>query len=92
MSDEKRGHKILKGGSKNFGKRYIPCDDLIVVAQHQDEELCEFIAMDKQASWYENVRFKLIAPEELPDILSFKRTGQFTVIVFDDLAREPLTT
>jgi hypothetical protein len=82
MSGEKRGHKIPKGGSKNFGERYIPCDDLIVVAQHQDEELWEtvqcfyeFIAKDKQAPWYENVRFKLIAPEELPDIVSFKRTG-----------------
>ena len=32
MSGEKRGHKILKGGSKNFGERYIPCDDLIVIA------------------------------------------------------------
>ena len=60
----------------------ISCDDLIVVAQHQDEELWEavqcfyeFIAKDKQAPWYENVRFKLIAPEELPDISSFKRTG-----------------
>ncbi|CAB5354161.1 unnamed protein product [Rhizophagus irregularis] len=49
-------------------------------------------AKDKQALWYENVRFKLIAPEELPDISSFKRTGQFTVIVFDDLAGEPLAT
>ena len=99
MSGEKRGHKIPKGGSKNFGERYIPCDDLIVVAQHQDEELWEavqcfyeFIAMDKQAPWYENVRFKLITPEELPDISSFKRTGRFTVIVFDDLAGELLVT
>ena len=82
MSGEKRGHKIPKGGSKNFGERYIPCDDLIVVAQHQDEELWEtvqcfyeFIAKDKQAPWYENVRFKLIALEELPDIVSFKRIG-----------------
>ena len=56
MSGEKRDHKIPKGGSKNFGERYIPCDDLIVVAQHQDEELWEtvqcfyeFIAKDKQA-------------------------------------------
>ena len=48
--------------------------------------------MDKQAPWYENVRFKLITPEELPDISSFKRTGRFTVIVFDDLAEKPLTT
>ncbi|RHZ79670.1 hypothetical protein Glove_142g24 [Diversispora epigaea] len=85
MSGEKRGHKIPKDGSKNFGERYIPCDDLIVVAQHQDEELWEavqcfyeFIAMDKQAPWYENVKFKLIAPEELHDISSFKRTGRFT--------------
>src|SRR6266496_4837068 len=38
------------------------------------------------------VRFKLIMTEELPDISSFKRTGQFTVIVFDDLAGEPLAT
>jgi len=38
------------------------------------------------------VRFKLIAPEELPDIVSFKRTGRTTVIVFDDLAGEPLAT
>jgi len=97
MFGEKRGHKIPKGGSKNFGERYIPCDDLIVVAQHQDEELWEtvqcfyeFIAKDKQAPWYENVRFKLIAPEELPDISSFKRTGRSTLIVFDDLAGEPL--
>ncbi|CAB5197932.1 unnamed protein product [Rhizophagus irregularis] len=43
MSGEKRGHKIPKGGSKNFGKRYILCDDLIVVAQHQDEELWEVV-------------------------------------------------
>ena len=31
MSGEKRGHKIPKGGSKNFGVRYISCDDLIVI-------------------------------------------------------------
>ncbi|CAG8681624.1 6596_t:CDS:2 [Rhizophagus irregularis] len=49
-------------------------------------------AMDKQAPWYENMRFKLIAPEDLPDISSFKRTGRSTVIVFDDLAGEPLAT
>jgi len=99
MSGKKCGHKIPKGGSKNFGERYIPYDNLIVVAQHRDEELWEavqcfyeFIAMDKQAPWYENVRFKLITPEKLPDISSFKRTGRFTVIVFDDLAGEPLAT
>jgi hypothetical protein len=99
MSGEKRGHKISKGGSKNFGKRYIPCNDLIVIMQHQNEELWEavqcfyeFIAMDKQALWYENVRFKLIASKKLPDISSFKRTGRFTVIVFDDLIGETLAT
>ncbi|CAG8650421.1 20550_t:CDS:2 [Cetraspora pellucida] len=30
--------------------------------------------------------------EELPDILSFKRTGRSTAIVFDDLASELLAT
>ncbi|CAG8802193.1 16232_t:CDS:1, partial [Gigaspora margarita] len=99
ISGEKRSHKIPKVRSKNFGKKNIPCDNLIVVVQHQDEELWEvvqcfyeFIAMDKQAPWYKNVRFKLIVSEELPDISSFKRTGRFTVIVFDDLAGKPLAT
>ncbi|CAG8841576.1 41953_t:CDS:1, partial [Gigaspora margarita] len=99
ISGKKHGYKMPKGISKNFGKRYILYDDLIVAAQHQDEELWEvvqcfyeFIAMDKQALWYENVRFKLIASEELPNISSFKRTGRFTVIVFDDLVGEPLAT
>ena len=34
MSGEKRGHKISKGGNKNFGERYIPCNDLIVVVRN----------------------------------------------------------
>ncbi|CAG8846965.1 34202_t:CDS:1 [Gigaspora margarita] len=99
MFGEKHGYKIPKEGSKNFGKKYIPCDDLIVVAQYQDEELWEavqcfyeFIAMDKQTPWYEDARFKLIGPEELPNISSFKETGRFTLIIFDDLAGEPLAT
>ena len=63
---------------KNYGKQY--------------KYFYEFIAMDKQAPWYENVRFKLITPEELPDISSFKKTGWFTIIIFDDLAGESLAT
>ena len=31
MFGEKHDQKIPKGGSKNFGERYIPCDDLIVI-------------------------------------------------------------
>uniref|UniRef100_U9SVA1 Uncharacterized protein n=1 Tax=Rhizophagus irregularis (strain DAOM 181602 / DAOM 197198 / MUCL 43194) TaxID=747089 RepID=U9SVA1_RHIID len=57
ISGEKCGHKIPKSESKNFGEKYIPCDNLIVVTQHQDEELWEavqcfyeFIARDKEAS------------------------------------------
>ncbi|RGB26271.1 hypothetical protein C1646_770645 [Rhizophagus diaphanus] len=70
MSGEKRGHKIPKGGSKNFGERYIPCDDLIVVAQHQDEELWEavqcfyeFIAKDKQADIFDDLAGKPLATQ-----------------------------
>ncbi|CAG8576229.1 3794_t:CDS:2, partial [Scutellospora calospora] len=75
MSGKKCSHKVPKGKSKNFGERYIPYDNLIVVVQHQDEELWEavqyfyeFIVIDKQAPY------------------------QFTVIVFDNLASEPLAT
>ncbi|CAG8765857.1 30342_t:CDS:2 [Gigaspora margarita] len=80
MSGEKCDHKMPKGISKNFGERYIPCDDLIVVVQHQDEELWEvvqyfyeFIAMDKQAPWYENMRFKLIAHDGISSIYIAQR-------------------
>ncbi|CAG8622610.1 72_t:CDS:2 [Acaulospora morrowiae] len=47
-------------------------------------------AMDKQAPWYENVRFKLIAPEEL--ILHLSKELVDLLLVFDDLAGEPLAT
>ncbi|RHZ59379.1 hypothetical protein Glove_364g82 [Diversispora epigaea] len=84
--------------NENYGERYILCDDLLVIAQHQDEVLWktvqyfyEFIARDKNCPWYENVRFKLIGPEKILDISKFKNTGQKTVIVFDDLADELLS-
>jgi hypothetical protein len=48
--------------------------------------------MDKQTPWYKNVRLKLIAFEKLSDILFFKRAGQFTVIVFNDLTSKLLAT
>ncbi|RHZ72025.1 hypothetical protein Glove_248g56 [Diversispora epigaea] len=89
--------KVPKNG--NYGERYIPCDDLLVVALHKDEYLWktvqyfyEFIAKDKQAPWYEDVRFKIITPDKLPDISKFKNTGRKRLLVFDDLAGEPLST
>ncbi len=39
MSGKKYDHKILKNGSKNFGKRYISYDNLIVVMQYENEKL-----------------------------------------------------
>ncbi|RHZ78626.1 hypothetical protein Glove_158g88 [Diversispora epigaea] len=98
MIGNKDSVKTLKA-PKNYGERYILCDDLVVVVQHQDEVLWktvqyffEFIAKDKNCPWYENVRFKLIGPEKIPDISKFKNTGWKTVIVFDDLVGEPLST
>ncbi|RHZ66976.1 hypothetical protein Glove_303g112 [Diversispora epigaea] len=89
--------KVPKNG--NYGERYIPCDDLLIVALHEDEYLWktvqyfyEFIAKDKQAPWYKDVRFKIIIPDKLPNITSFKNTGWKRLLVFDNLAEELLST
>ncbi|CAG8802820.1 46033_t:CDS:1 [Gigaspora margarita] len=92
---EKCKYKIPK--NIDYGERYIPCNDLIIVAKHQDEDLWEtvrwfyeFIASDKRAPWFEPVTFSMIGPEELPDISAIKKTGRRIVMVFDDLAGEPI--
>ncbi|CAG8807819.1 3922_t:CDS:1 [Gigaspora margarita] len=93
---EKRKNKIPK--NLDYGERYIPCDYLIICAKHQDEDLWEmcrwfykFIASDKHAPWFEPVTFSIFGPEDLPDISAFKKTDRKIVIVFDDLAGEPLS-
>ncbi|RHZ52555.1 hypothetical protein Glove_460g21 [Diversispora epigaea] len=47
---------------------------------------------DKEAPWYEDICFKIITPDKLPDISKFKNTGRKRLLVFDDLAGEPLST
>ncbi|CAG8819708.1 31151_t:CDS:2, partial [Gigaspora margarita] len=48
------------------------------------------ITSDKQAPWFEPVTFSMIRPEELPDISAIKKTGRRIVMIFDDLASEPI--
>ncbi|KAF0519124.1 hypothetical protein F8M41_016642 [Gigaspora margarita] len=45
---------------------------------------------DKQAPWFEPVTFLMIGPEELPDISAIKKPECRIVMVFDDLANEPI--
>ncbi|RHZ66590.1 hypothetical protein Glove_306g15 [Diversispora epigaea] len=65
--------KVPKNG--NYGERYIPYDNLLVITLHEDEYLWkmiqyfyEFIAKDK-APWYKDIRFKIITPDKLRDIV-----------------------
>ncbi|RHZ44397.1 hypothetical protein Glove_734g11 [Diversispora epigaea] len=45
MSGENVVIKYQKAGAKILVKGIIPCDDLLVVAQHQDEELWEAVQL-----------------------------------------------
>ncbi|RHZ82593.1 hypothetical protein Glove_108g35 [Diversispora epigaea] len=57
--------------NRNYGKRYILCDDLVIVVQHQDKVLWktvqyffEFIARDKNCPWYKNYLMTLSGRHE----------------------------
>ena len=81
------------------GKRYIPCNDVVLIAKHLDEpkwkivrdfyELLSNYGVYKGSSLnYEDVTFKSYSPEEIPDILEFT-SDRSTVVVFEDLVNEP---
>ena len=84
-----KGKKGPRGTS--YGSRYIACDDLIVCGYHPNESKWAFvryiysvISKDQRAPYYENIRFKYISPESIPNVQSFS-PERSTVIVFEDL-------
>ncbi|RHZ80197.1 hypothetical protein Glove_139g148 [Diversispora epigaea] len=80
---------------KEGGSRYISCDDLIVCGYHPDEPKWAFvrymygvISKDLKAPYYENIRFRYISPEKIPNVKAFS-PERSTAIVFEDLCLAP---
>ncbi|RHZ63491.1 hypothetical protein Glove_329g68 [Diversispora epigaea] len=80
-------------GHQFLGSKYIKVYSYMIGNKDKDKvpKNENYRERDKNYPWYENIQFKLIGPEKIPDISKFKNTGQKTVIVFDDLAGEPLS-
>ncbi|RHZ88568.1 hypothetical protein Glove_22g82 [Diversispora epigaea] len=80
--------KLLIAGTSESGKMSMVVHLLLgskysKIYLWMSDEKCDYkipkdgsknFVMNKQAPLYENVRFKLITPKELPNILSFKKT------------------
>jgi len=76
------------------GKRYIPCNDVVLIGKHLDEpkwkivgDFYELLAQDSKSN-YEDVSFKSYSSREIPDISEFN-PDRSTVVVFEDLVNEP---
>ncbi|PKY34180.1 hypothetical protein RhiirB3_453647 [Rhizophagus irregularis] len=81
-----RGEEGLEGGS-----RYIKCDDLIVCGYHPDEPkwgyvryIYNMISNDPKAPFYEDISFRYIPPERIPNTKAFS-PKRSTLIIFEDL-------
>ena len=77
------------------GSRYICCDDLIVCGYHPDEPkwayvryIYNMISKDPKAPYYEDVSFRYIPPERIPNTRAFS-PERSTVIIFEDLCLAP---
>ncbi len=84
---------IYKG--KKSGSRYIACDDLIVCGYYPDEPKWAFvrhmysiISKDLKAPYYENITFKYISPEKIPNTRAFSPERN-TAIIFENLCVAP---
>ncbi|RHZ63707.1 hypothetical protein Glove_328g42 [Diversispora epigaea] len=76
-------------GTKNVkedGERYISCNDVVLIGKHLDELKWKLIEnfYNTLAEQGEDVSFKALSVNEIPDIFEFD-PARFTIVIFEDL-------
>ncbi|RHZ46795.1 hypothetical protein Glove_606g36 [Diversispora epigaea] len=76
-------------GTKNVkedGERYISCNDVVLIGKHLDEPKWKLVEnfYNTLAEQGEDVSFKALSANEIPDIFKFD-PARFTIVIFEDL-------
>ena len=79
---------LLMGNKKikEDGERYVLCNDVVLISRHPNEPKWCIVRdfYDELALEGEDVSFRIIAPENIPDTKEFD-ASRSTVVVFEDL-------
>src|SRR3984957_1802459 len=75
---------------KEDGKRYIPCNDVILIAKHLDEPKWNIVReiYDELAKQGEDVSFQAYSYADIPDVTSFD-SSRSSVVIFEDPLSKP---
>ena len=80
---------------KKNGSRYILCNDVVLFAKFPDEpkwnivrDFYNEISKDPDSEFYEDVSFKVLPYDDIPDPETFD-PSRSTVVIFEDLMHEP---
>jgi hypothetical protein len=71
---------------KEDGKRYISCNDIVLIGKHLDEPKWKLVEdfYNTLAEQGEDVSFKALSANEIPDIFEFD-PARSTTVIFEDL-------
>ena len=81
---------LLMGNKKvkMNGKRYILCNDIVLIGKHLDEPKWKIVEdFYNELATEEDVSFQSFSPNNIPDVLDFD-PSRYTIVIFEDLINE----